>query len=179
MLHGIKTYYVVYFQTPTNGPTSPEDWIQFSVRLGGTQCGSNFNAHISYVFIDDATALDLHIFSVQQDRKIYDWCHRYDGMGFCSPNIFINPDLAIVAGCTPTLYGEVESNRGRRDDTVIDKLNQAVARILCYTNNCFSVYAKSDELKILFYQRDENVGKVYVQTEQYTHSPTIPGSQPL
>ena len=54
-----------------------------------------------------------------------------------------------------------------------------MARILCYTNKCFSVYAKSDELKILFYQRDENVGKVYVQTEQYTHLPTIPGSQPL
>ena len=100
-------------------------------------------------------------------------------MGFCSPNIFINPDLAIVAGCTPTLYSEVESNRGRRDDTVIDQLNQAVARILCYTNKSFSVYAKSNELKILFYQRDENVGKVYVETQQYTHSPTIPGSQPL
>ena len=54
-----------------------------------------------------------------------------------------------------------------------------MARILCYTDKCFSVYAKSDELKILFYQRDENVGKVYVQTEQYSHSPTIPGSQPL
>ena len=90
MLHGIKTYYVVYFQTPANGPTSPEDWIQFSV-----------------VFVDEATALDPHVFSVQQDRKIYNRCHRYDGMGFCSPNIFINPDLAIVAGCTPTLYGEV------------------------------------------------------------------------
>ena len=100
-------------------------------------------------------------------------------MGFYSPNIFINPDLAIVAGCTPTLYSEVESNRGRQDDTVIDKLNQAVARILCYTNKCFSVYAKSNKLKILFYQRDENVGKVYVKTQQYTHSPTIPGSQLL
>ena len=82
-------------------------------------------------------------------------------------------------GSAPTLYGEVESNTGRRDDAVIDKLNQAVARILCYTDKCFSVYAKSDELKILFYQRDENVGKVYVQTEQYTHSKTIPGSQLL
>ena len=97
-------------------------------------------------------------------------------MGLCSPNIFINPDLAIVAGCTPTLYGEVESNKGRQDDTVIDKLNQA---ILCYTNKCFSVYAKSNELKILFYQRDENIGKVYVETQQYSHSTTIPGSQPL
>ena len=73
----------------------------------------------------------------------------------------------------------MESNRGRRDDAVIEKLNQAVARILCYSNKCFSVYAKSNELKILFYQRDENVGKVYVETQQYTHSPTIPGSQPL
>ena len=54
-----------------------------------------------------------------------------------------------------------------------------MARILCYTDKCFSVYAKSDELKILFYQRDENVGKVYVQTQQYSHSPTIPGSLPL
>ena len=54
-----------------------------------------------------------------------------------------------------------------------------MARILCYTNKCFSVYAKSNELKILFYQRDENVGKVYVETQQYIHSPTIPGSQPL
>ena len=54
-----------------------------------------------------------------------------------------------------------------------------MARILCYTDKCFSVYAKSNELKILFYQRDENVGKVYVQTQQYTHSPTIPGCQPL
>ena len=54
-----------------------------------------------------------------------------------------------------------------------------MARILCYTDRCFSVYAKSDELKILFYQRDEKVGKVYVQTEQYTHSTTIPGSQLL
>ena len=54
-----------------------------------------------------------------------------------------------------------------------------MARILCYTDKCFSVYAKSDKFKILFYQRDENVGKVYVQTQQYSHSPTIPGSQPL
>ena len=108
-----QTYYVIYFQTPTNGPTSPEDWIQFSVHLGGTQCGSNFNACISYVFINDPTALDPQVFPVQQDRKIYNRCHRYDNIGFCSPNIFINPDLAIVAGCTPTLYSEVESNRGR------------------------------------------------------------------
>ena len=120
----------------------------------------------------------MQVFSVQQDRKIYDQCHRYDTLRFCSPNIYINPDLAIVAGCTPTLYGEVESNRGRRD-AVIEKLNQAVARILCYTDKCFSVYAKSNELKILFYQRDENVGKVYVETQQYIHSPTIPCSQPL
>ena len=54
-----------------------------------------------------------------------------------------------------------------------------MARILCYTDKCFSVYAKSDELKILFYQRDENIGKVYVQTKQYTHSTTIPGSKLL
>ena len=121
----------------------------------------------------------MQVFSVQQDRKIYDRCHRYDSLRLCSPNIFINPDLAIVVGLTPTLYGEVESNTGRQDDAVIDKLNQAVARVLCYTDNYFSVYAKSDELKILFYQRDENVGKVYVQTKQYSHSPTIPGSQPL
>ena len=121
----------------------------------------------------------MQVFSVQQDRKIYDRCHRYDTLGFCSPNIFINPNLAIIAGCTPTLYSEVESNRGRRDDAVIEKLNQAVARILCYTDKCFSVYAKSNELKILFYQGDENVGKVYVETQQYIHSPTIPGSQPL
>ena len=109
--------------------------------------------------------LDLQVFSVQQDRKIYDWCHTYDSLRLCSPNVFINPDLAIVAGSTPTLYSEVESNTGRQDDAVIDKLNQAVARILCYTDKCFSVYAKSNELKILFYQRDENIGKVYVQTQ--------------
>ena len=54
-----------------------------------------------------------------------------------------------------------------------------MARILCYTDKCFSVYAKSNELKILFYQRDENVGKVYVETQQYIHSPSIPGSQLL
>ena len=54
-----------------------------------------------------------------------------------------------------------------------------MARILYYTDKCFSVYAKSDELKILFYQRDENIGKVYVQIEQYTDSTTIPVSQPL
>ena len=121
----------------------------------------------------------MQVFSVQQDRKIYDRCHRYDSLGLRSPNIFINPNLAIVAGSTPTLYSEVESNTGRRDDVVIDKLNQAVARILCYTDKCFSVYAKSDKLKILFYQRDEKVGKVYVQIEQYSYSPTIPGSQSL
>ena len=123
--------------------------------------------------------LTSQVFSVQQDRRIYDRCHRYDTLGFCSPNIFINPDLAIVAGSAPTLYGEVESNTGIQDDAVLDKLNRAVARILCYTDRCFSVYAKSDELKILFYQRDENVGKVYVQTELYTHSKAILGSQPL
>ena len=100
-------------QTPNNGPTSPKDWIQFSVRLGGTQSGSNFNACISYVFVDDLTALDSQVFSVQQDRKIYDQCHTYGSLGLCSPNVFINPNLAIVAGSTPTLYGEVESNTGR------------------------------------------------------------------
>ena len=119
---------VIYFQTPNNRPTSPKDWIQFSVCLGGTQSGSNFNAHISYIFVDDPTALDLQVFSVQQDRKIYDWCHRYDSLRLCSPNVFINPDLAIVAGSTPTLYGEVESNTGRRDDAVITFLKYLLGR---------------------------------------------------
>ena len=73
--------------------------------------------------------LSSHSFTVQEDRRIYDRCYTYDSLGLCSPNVYINPDLAIVAGSTPTLYGEVESNTGRRDDSVIDKLNQAVSRI--------------------------------------------------
>ena len=53
---------------------------------------ANFNACISYVFVDDLTVLDSQVFSVQQDRKIYDRCHTYDSLGLCSPNVFINPD---------------------------------------------------------------------------------------
>ena len=70
MLHGIKTYYVVYFQTPGNGPTSPEDWIQFSVCLGGMQSGSNL-MHIFHTYSSMKLLLQISTFSLFNKTERY------------------------------------------------------------------------------------------------------------
>ena len=80
------------------------------------------------------------------------------------------------------LYGEVQSyKRGGNasDDKPIAKLSQAVCRILNYTDRCFAIYAKPQELKIIFYQRDENIGKVYMEIKMFSHSLTIAGTNPV
>ena len=82
----------------------------------------------------------------------------------------MNLDLAIIVGTVPTLYGEVESSHFS-DDTSFKWLDQCSARILSYTNKCFSVYAKSDIIHIKFYQRDDNRGTVYCGKQHYNHSP--------
>ena len=77
------------------------------------------------------------------------------------------------------LYGEVESYKCREnasDDKPIAKLSQAVCRILSYTDRCFAIYAKSQELKIIFHQRDEYIGKVYMEVKMFSHSLTIAGT---
>ena len=118
-------------------------------------------------------------YTIHNDRRVYDRWYNYDALGCCSPNLYINPDLAIVSSMNLTLYGEVESYKRRgnaSDDKPIAKLSQAVCRILNYTDRCFAIYAKPQELKIIFYQRDENIGKVYMEIKMFSHSLTIAGT---
>ena len=118
-------------------------------------------------------------YTIHDDWRVYDRWYNYDTLGCCSPNLYINPDLAIISSKNPTLYGEVESYKCRgnaSDDKPIAKLSQAVCRILNYTDRCFAIYAKPQELKIIFYQRDENIGKVYMEIKMFSHSLTIAGT---
>ena len=126
--------------------------------------------------------LHLLTYTIHDDRRVYDRWHNYDALGCCSPNLYINLDLAIISGTNPMLYGEVESYNHREnasDDKPIAKLSQAVCRILNYTDRCFAIYAKSQEPKIIFYQRDENIGKVYMEVKTFSHSLTIAGTNPV
>ena len=85
----------------------------------------------------------------------------------------INPDIGIVAVSVPMFYGEVESS-SLKEETTLDKLDQVSARVLCYTDKCFSMFAQSDKIHFKFYQRDHNCGTVYVKKEAYSHSPVSP-----
>ena len=84
----------------------------------------------------------------------------------------VNPDIGIVMGSVPTFYGEVESG-GLNDGTMLDRLDQVSARVLCYTDKCFSMYTKADTIHFKFYQRDDDQGTVYVVTHIYCHSPVL------
>ena len=106
-------------------------------------------------------------------HDIYNKWFQYDRELYCSPGVIINPDIGIVAGSVPTFYGEVESS-GSKEKTMLDKLDQVSARVLCYTNKCFSMFAQSDNIHFKFYQRDDNCGTVYVKTHSYHHSPVSP-----
>ena len=83
-----------------------------------------------------------------------------------------NTDTGIVAGSVPTFYGEVDS-WGQNDGTVLDRLDQVSARVLCYMDKCFSMNAKDDTIHLKFYQRDDDQGTVYVVTHAYHHSPVL------
>ena len=69
--------------------------------------------------------------------------------------MMIKPNIGIVAGSVPTSYGEVES-AGSKEKSMLDKLDQVSARVLCYTDKCFSMFAQSDKIHFKFYQRDDN-----------------------
>ena len=69
--------------------------------------------------------------------------------------MMINPNIGIVTGSVPTSYGEVES-AGSKEKSTLDKLDQVSARVLCYTDKCFSMFAQSDKIHFKFYQRDDN-----------------------
>ena len=84
----------------------------------------------------------------------------------------VNLEIGIVMGSVPTFYGEVESG-GQNDGTMLDRLDQASARVLCYMDKCFSMYAKADTIPFKFYQRDDDQGAVYVVTHTYHHSPVL------
>ena len=181
----INLEYICIFQSP--GGQGQYDWLQFSVRLGGQQCGSNYNTRIQYIFIErsvdrsarpkhDASALHpLHpdAYNTKLDRKIHNKWFRYDRELYCSPGMMINPDIRIVAGSVPTFYGEIESS-GSKEKTMLNKLDQVSARVLCYTDKCFSMFAQSDKIHFKFYQRDDNCGTVYVKTHSCCHSPVSP-----
>ena len=72
-------------------------------------------------------------YAAQTDQHVYNRWYRYDQQGYCCPRVIVNPDLAIVIGNMPMLYGEVESSN-LSDFKVLDRIDQATARILSYTN---------------------------------------------
>ena len=85
----------------------------------------------------------------------------------------INPDIGIVTGSVTTFYGEVESSSSK-EETMLDKLDQVSAWVLCYTDKCFSMFVQLDKIHFKFYQRHNNCGTVYVKKEAYHHSPVSP-----
>ena len=127
------------------------DWLQFLVRLGGQQCGSNYNTRIQCIFIErsldskwDTSALHplyTDEYNAKLDRKIYDGWFGYNQELYCSPSIMVNPDIGTVTGSVPTFYGEVEPS-GLKESAILDKLDQVSARVLCYTDKCFSMFAQ-------------------------------------
>ena len=135
------------FQVP--GYPAAHDWLQFSICLGRNQSGSNYNArHFHYPKSTTQAAscdwccpsLHQNTYTAQTDRHVYNRWYRYDQQGYCCPRIIVNPDLAIVTRSMPILYGEVESSN-LSNVKVLDRINQATARILSYTNKCFLVCA--------------------------------------
>ena len=85
----------------------------------------------------------------------------------------INLDIGIVVGSVPTFYGEFESSSSK-EETMLDKLDQVSARVLCYTDKCFSMFMQSGKIHFKFYLRDDYCGTVYVKKEAYHHSPVSP-----
>ena len=158
----INSEYICISQLP--GDQGQCDWLQFSVWLGGQQCGSNYNTRIQYIFIErsvdrsarpkhDASALHpLHpdAYNAKLDRKIYNRWFQYDRELYCSPGMMINPDIGIVTGCVSTFYGEIESS-GSKEKSMLGKLDQVSARMLCYTDKCFSMFAQLDKIHLKFY----------------------------
>ena len=156
------------------------------MHLGGQQRDSNYNTRIHYIFIqrpddrelrhkqDENTGHHLHpsTYGIDLDRKIYDRWYAFDQNLHCCPVVMANLDIGIVAGSVPTFYGEIESG-GWNDGTILDRLDQMSARVLCYMDKCFSMYAKADTIHFKFYQRDDDQGTVYVVTHAYHHSPVL------
>ena len=48
-------------------------------------------------------------YSAATDQTLCNRWFSYNQMGYCVPGVVVNPDLGIIAGTAPTLYGEVES----------------------------------------------------------------------
>ena len=174
--------FIAQFQTPLLAVIEA-NWLQNSIRLGGKQSGSNYNARIEYVFVRrDSTseeAIDTGVnnilaplkYTAALDRKIYDRWYDYNQRAYCVPGVTVNPDLGIVAGTSPTLYGEVESGH-HNDIQNFMRLDQCTSRILSYTDKCFALYAKGDVLHFRFYQTNNSVGTMYVLSDHFNHSPS-------
>ena len=166
------------------------NWLQTSVRLGGKQSGSNYNVRIEYVYVRRESSSEEAIgtgvnnilaplkYTAELDRKIYDRWYNYNQCAYCVPGVTVNPDLGIIAGTSPTLYGEVESGHHTDVQNFI-RLDQCTARILSYTDKCFSLYAKGDVVHLRFYQRNDSAGTVYVLSEHFNHSPADETQNPI
>ena len=109
-------------------------------------------------------------YSAVTDRKLYDRWFSYNQSGYCVPGVVVNPDLGIVARTAPTLFGEVELGH-HSDEQNFLRLDQCSSQILCYTNRCFSLYAKASVTYLRYYQRNDATGTVYVLSQHFNHSP--------
>ena len=164
-------------------PVNESNWLQCSVWLGGKQSGSNYNAWFEYIYARWESGNDQPIgtgvghtlapqtYSAATDRKLYDRWYSYNQSGYCVPGVFVNPDLGIVAGTAPTLYGEVESGH-HSDEQIFLRLDQCSSQILCYTDKCFSLYAKASVTHLRYYQRNDATGTVYVLSRHFNHLPS-------
>ena len=164
--------------------------MQNSVRLGGKQSGSNYNARIEYVYVRRESSTKEVIgtgvnnilaplkYTAALDRKIYDRWYTYNQCGYCVPGVTVNPDLGIIAGTSPALHEEVESGHHTDIQNFI-RLDQCTSRILSYTDKCFSLYAKGDVVHLRFYQRNDSTGTVYVLSEHFNHSPPDQMQNPI
>ena len=102
----------------------------------------------------------------------------YNQSGYCVPGVVVNPDLGIIAGTAPTLYGEVESGHCSDEQNFLG-LDQCSSQILCYTDKCFSLYAKASVIHLRYYQRNDTTGTVYVLSQHFNHSPPDQTQIPL
>ena len=110
-------------------------------------------------------------YSAATDRTLYNIWFSYNQRGYCVPGVVVNPDLGIVAGTAPTFYGEIESGH-HSDEQKFLRLDQCSSRILCYTDKCFSLYAKASVIHLRYYQRNDDTGTVYILSQHFNHSPS-------
>ena len=109
----------------------------------------------------------------KHDRNGYNTWYQYNEQNFCCSSTELQPDLQVSAGAMPTLYGEVSSIQGQLNVPAINRINILAAHILCYNKHAITFYAEENAFSILFYRWDDGNGRIFSETLNMDHSPSI------